>query len=904
MHKTAQLMIIIVLLVVSFNSSFAQITADEVSKIEEAIPEKAVVNSHQPRRLLVFSLSEGYKHVSIPYAEKMLKIMSKKTKAFEVEISSDMSVFNPEKLSHFDAVCFNNTTQLTFLNPTHRKSLMDFVKSGKGIIGIHAAIANFYNWNEAAEMMGGVFDGHPWTSDGTWKVKITDTSHPLNKAFEGKNFVISDEIYRINQRNLRENSRVILALDMKDKTNLQAKNVQIADRDIPISWVRDFGKGRLFYCSLGHNKSVYWDAPVLQHYLAGIQFALGDYKVNTTPILFDIDNAIQPDEFSRLLDKIKTYQYGQSREYLTKISDLFRQAGQSEKLKIIIEKLYVNFLKSDASLSAKQFISENLSTFASETSLPLLSEMLGNSQTVEMALFVLQRIPTEQTSNILRDALNKTTGKLKIGVINALGNLKDKQAVKQIIPLISENDPELALAGINALGKIAGREATEALEKIIPGLSGKIRDKAIVAYMRCAKYYEDKNNNENALAIYQSLFETGHVYQVRYAALQGILSTSEQKKIDIIIENMKSNNQETRLLAVQLSGEIPDSEDVTSIVKQFPGLSETGQMWLLTALSGRKQNSVRETILNALKSPNEQIRIAALKALQNTGSENAVYVFSNIASNTKGLERQTAREGLYRLNTPSTDMEITELIPAMDDATKIELIRSISKRHILKALPVLKSEMSSKNIQIRIEAAKAMKNISTPNDMDQLLDLLVNARSDKERKELESTIVAVSMRIPENKPRVDNILAKMKVVGDSQTRSSFYKIFAKISDPEALPELRSGLVSKDDLLKTSAIKALSAWQDDEPANDLFLIAQSSLNEQHRVLALRGYFNLAILDANASQDEIAERYIQALPLAKTLDDKRMALSGLARIKSIFALKSLMISLPVRFYLSLK
>jgi len=183
-----------------------------------------------------------------------------------------------------------------------------------------------------------------------------------------------------------------------------------------------------------------------------------------------------------------------------------------------------------------------------------------------------------------------------------------------------------------------------------------------------------------------------------------------------------------------------------------------------------------------------------------------------------------------------------------------------------------------------------MKNISTPNDMDQLLDLLVNARSDKERKELESTIVAVSMRIPENKPRVDNILAKMKVVGDSQTRSSFYKIFAKISDPEALPELRSGLVSKDDLLKTSAIKALSAWQDDEPANDLFLIAQSSLNEQHRVLALRGYFNLAILDANASQDEIAERYIQALPLAKTLDDKRMALSGLARIKSIFALKS--------------
>ena len=251
--------------------------------IVDAAPLKASAQPKKDRKVLVFSLCEGFKHSSIPYCSKAMEVLGSKTGAFSCDISDDKKVFNAANLAGYDAIIFNNTTKLK-LDDAQRRAIMEFVKGGKGIVGIHAATDNFYNWPEAAEMMGGTFDGHPWRAKGTWAVKIEDRKHPVAIAFEGKDFKVSDEIYRTKQINLRKNARVLVALDMGDEVNLKAKGVKKSDIDIPISWVRDFGKGRVFYCGFGHNHEIFWNPAVLKHYLDGIQFALGDLKADTKPV--------------------------------------------------------------------------------------------------------------------------------------------------------------------------------------------------------------------------------------------------------------------------------------------------------------------------------------------------------------------------------------------------------------------------------------------------------------------------------------------------------------------------------------------------------------------------------------------------------------------------------------------
>jgi type 1 glutamine amidotransferase len=160
-----------------------------------------------------------------------------------------------------------------------KKSLADFIASGKGLAGCHSATDTYQNWKDYNQMMGGAFVSHPWSQK--VPVKNLEPKHPLNAAFDGKDFEISDEIYMFRDDTaLPSDRRILLSLDgdKMDLTKQKRKNGQY-----PISWCGTFGKGRTFYCSLGHGEHIYWDPKVLQHYLAGLQYVLGDLDVDATP---------------------------------------------------------------------------------------------------------------------------------------------------------------------------------------------------------------------------------------------------------------------------------------------------------------------------------------------------------------------------------------------------------------------------------------------------------------------------------------------------------------------------------------------------------------------------------------------------------------------------------------------
>jgi type 1 glutamine amidotransferase len=263
------------------------VSPDELKKIEAALPASAPAKAAKPRKILVFDRTEGFVHDAIPVCDKAVELMGTKTGAYSVTVSNDMGVFTAENLAQYDAVLFNSTTQLKFGDPKQREALLAFVRGGKGFIGIHAATDNFPTWPEAVAMIGGQFDGHPWGAGGDrgqgWAMKVDDPGHILNKSFEGKGFILKDEIYQIKGPYSRDTHRVLLSLDMSQDRNKHVSGAHRADGDYAISWIKRYGDGRVFYCSLGHNKEVYYQQAVLQHYLAGIQWALGDLTVDETP---------------------------------------------------------------------------------------------------------------------------------------------------------------------------------------------------------------------------------------------------------------------------------------------------------------------------------------------------------------------------------------------------------------------------------------------------------------------------------------------------------------------------------------------------------------------------------------------------------------------------------------------
>jgi uncharacterized protein len=244
---------------------------------EGALPLKATAKPAKPRKVLVFSLARIYAHPSIPLGVKTFTEMGKKTGAWETVASDDPQMFAADKLKDFDAIILNNTSGNLFDDPTLRQNLLDFVKNGKGLVGIHAATDCFHDWKEYGDLIGARFNGHVWRRA---VIKLDDPKSPINAAFDGKGFDLNAEIYTFKDPYSRASLHVLMSMDVK-KAGLGGDNR--ADKDYAFAWIKNYGKGRVFYSCFGHEQSIYSNAAILQHWMAGIQFALGDLKADATP---------------------------------------------------------------------------------------------------------------------------------------------------------------------------------------------------------------------------------------------------------------------------------------------------------------------------------------------------------------------------------------------------------------------------------------------------------------------------------------------------------------------------------------------------------------------------------------------------------------------------------------------
>lgn len=271
-----------------------------------------------PARLLVVTVTKGFRHGSIETAEPVLEKLGREKGLFHVDflrmppnrpsqprrprrgknvtdekwaqIESQFKeqqkvfqkadqpwqqvlqqkfavAFSPESLAQFDGVVFVSTTGE--LPIPDLGAFLRWIQDGHAFIGIHAASDTLKSSDAYVEMIGGHFAGHPWTAKGEHGFVNHDPTHPVVKMFPER-FRWKDEIYQYGPRYKPENVRVLLSIDMAASTPKNPWHV-------PVSWVRDYGRGRVFYTNLGHNDETWSDDAFQKHLTEGTAWALGRF---------------------------------------------------------------------------------------------------------------------------------------------------------------------------------------------------------------------------------------------------------------------------------------------------------------------------------------------------------------------------------------------------------------------------------------------------------------------------------------------------------------------------------------------------------------------------------------------------------------------------------------------------
>lgn len=238
------------------------------------------------KKLLVIGDEKGYRHEAISHAMATVERLGTQTGLWDTYIRTDTEPltkkkleYNAKNLNDFDAVLFYTGGTLA-MDEQQKADFLSFVKDdGKGVIGVHSAAITNTRWPEFVDMIGGTFDEHPWNVFPA-PIVVEDASFPGMSAYPSS-FTLDDEIYQLKAYS-RDKVRVLLRLDVP-KLDMKNPKVHRTDGDFAVALARSYGKGRVFYSTLGHVPAN-WDRPDVQKmYTEAIKWALGLTTADVTP---------------------------------------------------------------------------------------------------------------------------------------------------------------------------------------------------------------------------------------------------------------------------------------------------------------------------------------------------------------------------------------------------------------------------------------------------------------------------------------------------------------------------------------------------------------------------------------------------------------------------------------------
>lgn len=226
-------------------------------------------------KALMLTQSVGFKHGSVDRKEQALAPaeiamtqLGQQSGLFEVHCTQNAEAdFTRENLAKYQLVMFYTTGTL----PISPDNLDYFFKEwlpakGHAFVGFHSATDTFHDYQPYWDMIGGTFVEHPWNAGDTVTISVHDPSHPAMKPF-GDEFAFQDEIYRYKNWQ-PEKVRLLMSLNM---AKCQIKRPFL----VPVSWVKEYGEGRMFYTNLGHNEKTWTNPQFIAHVTGGIEWALG-----------------------------------------------------------------------------------------------------------------------------------------------------------------------------------------------------------------------------------------------------------------------------------------------------------------------------------------------------------------------------------------------------------------------------------------------------------------------------------------------------------------------------------------------------------------------------------------------------------------------------------------------------
>ena len=567
--------------------------------------------------------------------------------------------------------------------------------------------------------------------------------------------------------------------------------------------------------------------------------------------------------------ELKTFDF-QNRKPVEAINRMIRTADAATQADIEAKLLAV--LDDPATtFAAQQEIAKMLWKIGTVRAVPSLAKWLPDEKLNDVARYALERIADPAAGKALREALPVAKGKSLIGIINSLGERRDREALPTLKSLATADDAEIANAAIVALGKIGNCDAITAL-RALP-------NKSLLVYQSLLAAEQLKKDQCGIAAqdiLRLVLKDADLPLPARLAATYRLLSGNPI----LILESLRSEDADLRALAARF---VRDSTiNLSLLVGEVEKLPTPGQTLLLGALADRREKTLLPVLMRAATAPDAEIRLAALRAFAplEGNAEAALLLAKTIARGASKAEKDAARASLAALRGAAVDEAIIAALPAAELDVRRELVYALGQRYHKSAKPLLFKIATDPVSNAQDSALNALGEVSGPEDYPAIVKLLLETQNNALRGPAENLVIRVARLVPGEAERTGALIAGLNGA-PVETRISVLKVLGALGGAAALGALRADLSNADTKIQDATMRALATTPDPDAMKDLLEIARNAPGKVHQVLALRGYLKLAETAAQQRGARPEEIYEPALKVATEPQEKKTIISGLSR-----------------------
>jgi HEAT repeat protein len=700
-----------------------------------------------------------------------------------------------------------------------------------------------------------------------------------------------------------------------------AEKIARTDNDFPISWIKTEGAGRVFYSSLGHNKDIFNVPSILQHFLDGIQFALGDLAADAIPsarLPATPKPALAPDNKTTLqelalhladneddatattpaaaaavtkvaapvtdfLAKIANYDYGQDTSAIVSLQTALR--GQSPAERAANEAKIVALLAADGtSVAAKQELIRCLLLTSTAAAVPALEKIAATEALAPDAARALAGIADPSADAALLRLAANAPADSRATFINALAQRRSAAAVNTLAS-IAKNAPAAAEsdAALEALARIGTPEALAALTALpLEGTQAESRTRALLAAADTALRRAPDANRKAVAKLARSVLSTTKLVPYRIEAAQILLAAAGKTAVAELLPLTRDPALRVRqsvARSLALSG-LPAA--IVGLDAAFASLPPDTQAAVVSAAYDVGSPALMPLVKTALAAGDASVRPIAARAAGRCGDDTTIDLLLPLLNAAPDLAA-AAKEGLGLLPSGKTDKALLDkLARAETPAAKVALLTILAGRQQRAVFPDAVALCAQTDATVRASAFESVAKLARAEDFPLILTLTPKIQKSSDRRDWRKALFAAASAQPKDGKAIALIQEALSKP-DAAERTVLIGVLTVIPGDDATKVLRSMLASPDAEVRKDIIRALAAARSEGAYALLKESAKNSKDSSEQILALRGYLDTLAALENLKPSQRVEGYRTAWTLASRQEEKDAILAAVKQIK---------------------